>query len=110
VAKKTFEIKYSNSFKSDLLSIHEYGTETFGIKYANLFIEEIILEAEKLSLLYLIHPECRHLITKSKKYRNIILGAYLVIYRIQPERIEVLRVFHGSKSPTSIRNSRSVKI
>lgn len=110
MAKKTLEVSVSVVFNSDLISIHEYGTETFGEKYADLFIEEIFEEVEKLSNNYLLHPECRHLATKSKKYRNIILGAYLIIYRITPEQIEVLRVFHGSKSPTFIRKARKTKI
>jgi toxin ParE1/3/4 len=94
----------------DLPSIHEYGWGTFGLKYADLFIEEIYLNLNLLSNHYLLHPECRHLATKSKKYRNIILGSYLIIYRITETRIEVLRAFHGSRSPKTIRKSRTVKI
>ncbi|HAH54103.1 MAG TPA: hypothetical protein DCM02_02135 [Flavobacterium sp.] len=48
--------------------------------------------------------------TKSKKYRNIIFGSYLIIYRITPNRIEVLRAFHGSRSPKIIKKSRSIKV
>lgn len=58
---------------------------------------------------YLLHPEYRHLETKTKKYRNIIFGSYLIIYRVTPNRIEVLRAFHCSRSPKSIKESRSIK-
>jgi toxin ParE1/3/4 len=92
----------------DLPSIHEYGTETFGLKLADYFIEEIYFYLGNLSKDYLLHPECHHL--KTKKYRNIILGSYLIIYRIRPNRIEVLRAFHGSRSPKIIEKIRKMAI
>ena len=74
------------------------------------FIDEIYSYIGKLQTQYLLHPECRHLETKTKIYRNIILGSYLIIYRIRANRIEVLRAFHGSRSPRIIRLVRKVKI
>ncbi|AWK03233.1 plasmid stabilization protein ParE [Flavobacterium crocinum] len=94
----------------DLPLIHEYGTETFGIRLADAFIAEIYSSLDTLSKEYLIHPECRHLVTKSKKYRNIILGSYLIIYRITEMRIEVLRAFHGSRSPKTIAKTKKITI
>jgi toxin ParE1/3/4 len=94
----------------DLPSIHEYGMETFGLKLADYFISEIYICLNELSSSYYLHPECRHLITKSKKYRNIILGSYLIIYRITPNRVEVLRAFHCSRSPKKIKDSKKIKI
>ena len=94
----------------DLLSIHEYGTETFGIRLADNFIAEIYSNLDRLPKEYLLHPECRHLETKTKKYRNIILGSYLIIYRITETRIEVLRAFHGSRSPKKIIKTKKIII
>lgn len=94
----------------DIPSIFYYGMETFGIKLADSFIEEIHLRVENLETQYLLHPECRHLETKTQIYRNIILGSYLIIYRIKSKRIEVLRAFHGSRSPRIIKEVRKVKI
>ncbi len=94
----------------DIPSIYEYGEVTFGLRLADMFYFEIIENVRLLEIQYLIHPECRHLETKSKKYRNIILGSYLIIYRITATRVEVLRAFHGSRSPRTIQKSRSVKI
>jgi toxin ParE1/3/4 len=51
-----------------------------------------------------------HLKTKTKKYRNVILGSYLIIYRIRPNSIEVLRAFHGSRSPKTIGKIRKITI
>ncbi|WP_396191975.1 type II toxin-antitoxin system RelE/ParE family toxin [Flavobacterium sp.] len=94
----------------DIPSIFYYGMETFGIKIADSFIEEIYFRIEKLETQYLLHPECRHLETKTKIYRNIILGSYLIIYRIRANKIEVLRAFHGSRSPKTIKTVRKVKV
>lgn len=73
----------------DLIDIYEYGLVEFGEKLASAFISEIYKYIEKLETEYLLHPECHHLETKTKIYRNIILGSYLIIYRIRPNRIEV---------------------
>jgi plasmid stabilization system protein ParE len=108
--KESREVVTSKPFDFiDLPSIHEYGRTTFGLKIADYFITEIYASLEDLSTNYLLHPECRHLETKTKKYRNIIFGSYLIIYRITSNRIEVLRAFHCSRSPKSIKESRSIK-
>ena len=73
----------------DLIDIYKYGLVEFGEKLASAFISEIYKYIEKLETEYLLHPECHHLETKTKIYRNIILGSYLIIYRIRPNRIEV---------------------
>jgi toxin ParE1/3/4 len=59
---------------------------------------------------YLRHVECRHLRTKSKKYRTILKAAYLILYRIVPDKVEVLRAFHGSRSPKLIRKAKNIKV
>lgn len=96
--------------KEDVPSIYEYGKTTFGIKVADSFYFEIIKSVLELDTNYLLHPECRHLETKTKIYRNIILGAYLIIYRICSDRIEVLRAFHGSRSPKIIKSVSKIKL
>lgn len=94
----------------DVPSIYEYGEVTFGTKLADIFYFEIIESVRLLETQYLLHPECRHLETKTKIYRNIILGSYLIIYRICANKIEVLRAFHGSRSPKIIKTVRKVKV
>ena len=97
-------------YYKDIQDIFEYGEATFGEKAALSFFDELLIVTHDLESHYLLHPECRHLETKSKKYRNIIFGSYLIIFRITPNRIEVLRAFHGSRSPKSMKESRSIKV
>lgn len=103
------EVVKSNFYYKDVQDIYEYGEATFGLRLADLFFESILNDVEKLETQYLLHPKCRHLETKTKIYRNIILGSYLIIYRIRANKIEVLRVFHGSRSPKIIKQVRKIK-
>ena len=66
-------------YYKDIQAIFEYGEATFGEKAALSFFDELLTTTHRLEFQYLLHPECRHLETKSKKYRNIIFGAYLII-------------------------------
>ncbi len=104
------EVVRSEFYYTDIQDIFEYGEVTFGFKAAIYYIDDLKIMVRDLNAHYLLHPECRHLETKTKIYRNIILGSYLIIYRITPNRIEVLRAFHGSRSPKIIAQTRSLKI
>ncbi|HWY10518.1 MAG TPA: type II toxin-antitoxin system RelE/ParE family toxin [Bacteroidia bacterium] len=100
----------SEYFYKDIQKIYLYGVETFGVRAADVFFEEILKQISELSYLFNIYPECRHLKTKTQIYRNIILGSYLIIYRITPKRIEVLRAIHGSQSPKVFKKIRQLKL
>jgi len=100
----------SDYYYKDIQAIFEYGEATFGENAALSFFKELLNVTRNLDFYYLIHPECHHLETKTRKYRNIIFGSYLIIYRITPIRIEVLRAFHGSRSPKLIKKSSKIKI
>lgn len=108
VAKK--EVVRSSFYLKDIQDVYEYGEATFGERAALIFYEDLKLFVCDLETNYLVNPECRHLTTKTKIYRNIILGSYLIIYRIKTNRIEVLRAFHGSRSPKIIKQVRKVTI
>ena len=104
------EVVKSEFYYRYIQDIYEYGEATFGVRLADSFFDTIFSDVEKLETQYLLHPECRHLETKTKIYRNIILGSYLLIYRIRANKIEVLRAFHGSRSPKIIKTVRKVKV
>ncbi|MCF2490461.1 type II toxin-antitoxin system RelE/ParE family toxin [Dyadobacter sp. CY347] len=96
-----------------LLSLEEifvYGIETFSYGSASVFVDEIQASIQGLSKNYLHHPECRQLVTKSKKYRNIRVGSYLIIYKVTLLRIEVLNIIHSSRSISKIKSVRKIKI
>lgn len=104
------EVRISEQFDLDIISLYKYGEEVFGSIAAKSFIADIYSRVISLDTMYLLHVECRHLPTKSKTYRNIIIGSYLIIYRITPEHVDVLRILHSHSSIRRIKTSRQIKL
>jgi len=100
----------SQNYEESLVEILEYGIEMFGYTQARKYFNTISCLVENLDNEYLHHPECRHLATKNRIYRNIILDAHLIIYRITDERIEVLNIVHSASNSSKIRSSRKIHI
>lgn len=73
------------------------------------FKNNIIVLIENLSDYPLAHTECRLLPSKNKIYRNAIFGNYLIIYKILPDEIEVLSIFHSSRNPKEIKKLKTKK-
>ncbi|MDR1719401.1 MAG: type II toxin-antitoxin system RelE/ParE family toxin [Dysgonamonadaceae bacterium] len=69
----------SNQFKASLVSIYDYTLETFGYVQAERYMQKIEQHIDSLHTFYTYHPECRHIPTKSRMYRNIILDSHLII-------------------------------
>ena len=108
VSGKPYEV--SDEFKANLSGVYHYSLEAFGYFQAERYWEKIRKAVRTLSTWYLLYPECRHIRTKSQMYRNIILDAHLIIYRITKERVEVLDIVHSSSSVSKIRSTRSIQI
>lgn len=107
--KERREVVFSTELLHDLNSIFNYGIETFGIRAAESFLLELLIKLENLQTEYEVYPMCRFLPTKSKSYRNLFLGSYVIIYRITTIRIEVLRAFHKSRSVKKIKSARKIR-
>jgi plasmid stabilization system protein ParE len=104
------QVVLSKEFQQDIKSVFDYGNKTFGFNAAKTFVSEIYMLVWNLDYQYLMFPEVRFLPTYDKQYRNIILGTYLIIYRIESERVEVLRMFHSSQCiPRTIVNVKKIK-
>lgn len=107
--KNKKKVVLSTVFEENLQDVYDYGAEAFGEFLADIFIERLQSITDELEYQYNLHPECKHLPTKGKIYRNIIFGKYIVIYRITPLRVEVLSLLHTSRSVTKIKTARSIK-
>lgn len=108
--EKKLPVRVSMEFNFDLDNVYTYGTDTFGIRQAELYENEIWKLVDGLSLNWPFFSECRHLPTKSKMYRWIILESHLIIYRITATEIQVLRIVHSHRSVTKIKGSRNIKL
>ena len=108
--KEPKPVIYSTQFKQDVIDVYKYGLETFGKIQAEKYQSNIYKLVDNLDVAYDIYPECRHLPTKTKMYRWIILDSHLIIYRITATRIIVLRIVHSHRSITKIKASRKIKL
>jgi toxin ParE1/3/4 len=106
--EKKLPVTVSEIFNHDLDDIYKYGIDTFGIRQAELYENEIWKLVESLSGAWPLFSECRHIPTKSKMYRWIILESHLIIYRITEKEIQVLRIVHSHRSITKIKVSRRI--
>ena len=100
----------SEEFRINRKHIYDYTLNTFGYLQAERYIQKIRKSLFSLPDFYMVYPECRHLATKSHMYRNIILDAHLIIYRITAQRIEVLDIIHSASSIGKIRTVRSIRL
>lgn len=100
----------SDKFWESYNSVYEQGLDLFGYLQAEIYAFKIKVALYKLDWTYPCYPECRHLVTKSRMYRNIIPDAHLIIYRITDKRIEVLDIIHAASSVNRIKRTRKTKI
>jgi len=100
----------TGKFRESRKCIYEYSLDTFGYFQAERYLKKINESLYSLPNYYSTYPECHHLETKSRMYRNIILDAHLIIYRITDERIEVLDIIHSASSIRKIRGVRKIHL
>ena len=104
------QVKVSEKFYESAGQIYDFGFEMFGYFQAERYKQKIRKSLDTLSMFYTAYPPCRHIPTKSRMYRNIILDAHLIIYRITARRIEVLDIIHSASSIRKIRGVRKIRL
>lgn len=100
----------SETFQLHRQEIYKFGIEMFGYFQAEKYQNTISRSLFSLSRHYNAYPECRFLITKNRSYRNIVIDAHLIIFKIAPEHIEVLDIIHKASSIKKIKKTKDVKI
>lgn len=110
MVERAKKVVTSSNYETHLVEILRYGISTFGFNQAQKYYNMISHLVESLENFYTYHPECRHLATKNRIYRNIILDAHLIIYRITADRIEVLDIIHSASSIRKIRSTKKIKL
>lgn len=100
----------SSQFWDNYNNVYEQGLDLFGYFQAELYTNKIRNILYELDRTYPYYPECRHLATKNRMYRNIILDSHLIIYRITEERVEILDILHSASSISQIKSTRKIHI
>jgi plasmid stabilization system protein ParE len=110
MVRQSREVVTSLNYEKHLTEILEYGIQVFGYSQSRKYFNAISRLVENLDTECFYHPECRYLATKNQTYRNIILDAHLLIYRITSKRIEVLDILHSASSIRKIRSIRNIRL
>lgn len=88
------EIRWTIQAADDLEGIVNFISED-SEHYARLLAVDILEAVERIG----IFPESGRVVpeTNTPEIRDIPLGNYRIIYRIKPELIEILMVYHGAR-------------
>ncbi len=94
-------VEWSYFARDDLENIVSYISRD-STYYAQAFAERVLAATRRLG----DFPESGRMIPEAedKAMREIIVQAYRVMYRVEPEKILVLAVMHGSRDMTHPRN------
>lgn len=90
-------IEWTEPAVADLSAIRDYIARD-SEPYATRFIARILAAVEKLRKL----PEMGRRVPEADQpdVREILFQSYRIIYRVRPERVQILTVFHGSRDLT----------
>jgi addiction module RelE/StbE family toxin len=88
------EIKWTLQAIGDLEAISEFISRDSAY-YARLFINKIISSTERLKKF----PQSGRILPEinQKHIREILLGNYRIIYRVNNELVEILTVYHSAR-------------
>lgn len=88
------KVEWTNCARDDLDDLVRYISRDSGF-YARRFAERVVMAARRLQ----IFPERGRMIPEAENtnLREIIVQGYRVMYRLEPGRVLVLAVMHGSR-------------
>ena len=93
---RKYAVRYLPAAEQDLLSIHDWIASD-NPERAVTFVEELDRTITKLTF----HPHKgvvpRHPKLRETGYRILIVGDYLVFYKVRGKTIQIYRVIHGSR-------------
>ncbi len=87
-------VEWTAQAVGDLEAIREYVARD-SAHYAALLIERLVASVD-----YVEHfPEFGRMVPEFHRpeLREVIRGSYRIVYRLRPDRAEVLTVFHGAR-------------
>jgi addiction module RelE/StbE family toxin len=87
-------IRWTDQAVADLEAIRDYVARD-SVRYATLLVERLIASLDQVSQF----PEIGRVVPEYQRpdIRELILGSYRVVYRLQTGAAEVLTVFHGAR-------------
>lgn len=88
------QINWTETARSDLQSIYDFLARD-SLAYADRMIERLILAAERL----LDFPRSGRVVPElqNSSVREILVGGYWVVYRVETKGMTILTVLHGAR-------------
>ncbi len=88
------DLKWTKQALNDVESIAEYISKDSPY-YAKIFSQKIFKSVERLE----IFPKSGRIVPemKNKTIREIIIGNYRIIYKINTDKIEIITVYHSAR-------------
>lgn len=88
------EVRWAPQAADDLEAIAQFIAED-SPHYASLFVMDVLEAVEQL----VSFPRSGKVVpeTRDPALRETVLGNYRIIYRVRPELVEILTVFHGAR-------------
>ena len=93
---RRYTVRYLPAAEQDLLSIYDWIASD-NPERAVTFVEELDRRIARLALHPLMGAVPRHLQLEEAGYRVLIMGDYLVFYKVHGKTIRIYRVVHGSR-------------
>ena len=83
------EFRLSNVAKDDLIRIHHYGVENFGIKQADLYFEAFFVKFELIAKRSFAFESVDYI---KSGYRKCPCGVDTIYYRINDNFVEIMTI------------------
>ncbi len=84
--------RLSNAAKEDLIRIHHYGVENFGMKQADKYFDSFFKYFELIAQRPFSFESVDHI---KKGYRRCVCGADSIYYKINSEIVEIMAIIGG---------------
>jgi toxin ParE1/3/4 len=94
----TYRIEYAGPARRDLRSLERYLRAEAGDAIADRFIRDIVAKVNSLRDM----PARQRLRAELRpELRAVSISQYMIFYRIDGDRVRVIRVLHGSRNITT---------
>ena len=98
---QSYDIRYLPIAEDDLNEIIDYLCE-HSFDAANAFIDELERLEESLSIFPKSVALIRNKRLRSKGYRAVVIGNYLLFYTLRNENVYIMRIIHGKRNYLSM--------
>lgn len=87
-------VVWTDAARAQLQGIHDYVAAD-SVGYAKRLVERIIRRSEQL----IQYPESGGIVPEfnSAEIREVLEGAYRIVYRLRADRVDVVAVVHGAR-------------